>query len=175
MRRGGNPLSSCRTTQPRASSTLLRQDGRATYRNMGKRVTPPEAAELLKQGWRYIDVRSVQEFDAGHPLGALNVPLLHMHDGRMVGNSDFQKVIEANFAKEEPLVVGCKMGGRSLQAATLMEAAGFTKVVDVRGGFAGERDPYGRVSVPGWVDSGLAVATQPAPGASYEELATKAR
>lgn len=141
---------------------------------MGKRVTPPEAAELLKQGWRYIDVRSVPEFEAGHPEGALNVPLLHMENGRMVGNPEFQRVIEANFKKDEPLVIGCKMGGRSLQAATLMEAAGFTSVVDVRGGFAGERDPYGRVSVAGWVDSGLPVATAAAPGSAYAELAKKA-
>jgi rhodanese-related sulfurtransferase len=137
---------------------------------MGKRVTPPEAADLLKQGWRYVDVRSAQEFDAGHPQGAFNVPLLHLINGRMIGNPDFQRVIEANFKKDESLVVGCKMGGRSLQAATLMESAGFTHVVDVRGGFSGERDPYGRVTVAGWADSGLPVSTQPALGASYDEL-----
>jgi len=140
---------------------------------MGKRVTPPEAAELLKQGWRYVDVRSTQEFEAGHPQGALNVPLLHMQNGRMIGNPDFQRVIEANFTKGEPLVIGCKMGGRSLQAATLMESAGFTQLVDVRGGFSGEKDPYGRVSVAGWADSGLPIATKAEPGASYEELSKK--
>jgi rhodanese-related sulfurtransferase len=141
---------------------------------MGKRVTPPEAAELLKQGWRYLDVRSTQEFEAGHPEGALNVPLLHMQNGRMIGNPDFQSVVEGNFAKADPLVIGCKMGGRSLQAATFMEAAGFTQVVDVRGGFSGEKDPYGRVSVAGWADAGLPVSTKAAPGASYEELQKKA-
>jgi len=140
---------------------------------MGKRVTPPEAAELLKQGWRYVDVRSTQEFEAGHPQGALNVPLLHMQNGRMIGNPDFQRVIEANFIKGEPLVIGCKMGGRSLQAATLMESTGFTQLVDVRGGFSGEKDPYGRVSVAGWADSGLPIATKAEPGASYEELSKK--
>jgi len=82
-------------------------------------------------------------------------------------------VMEANFAKEDQLVLGCKMGGRSLQAATLLEAAGYTNIVDVRGGFAGERDPYGRVSVPGWADSGLPVSTSPAEGATYAELEKK--
>ena len=142
---------------------------------MPKRVTPPEAAELLKQGWRYIDVRSIPEFEAGHPEGALNVPLLHLEGGRMVGNPAFQAVVEANFNKDEQLVVGCKMGGRSLQAATLLEAAGYTNVVDVRGGFAGERDPYGRVLVAGWADSGLPVATQAKAGAAYSELEKKAK
>ena len=140
---------------------------------MPKRVTPPEAAELLKQGWRYVDVRSVPEFDAGHPEGAVNVPLLHVQDGRMVGNPAFQAVMEANFSKGDQLVVGCKMGGRSLQAATLLEAAGYTSVVDVRGGFAGERDPYGRVLVAGWADSGLPISTKPKPGAAYSELEKK--
>lgn len=140
---------------------------------MPKRVTPPEAAELLKQGWRYVDVRSIPEYEAGHPDGALNVPLLHMQNGRMIGNPEFGKVMEANFKKDDQLVVGCKMGGRSLQAATLLEAAGFTNVVDVRGGFSGERDPYGRVLVPGWADSGLPVATTAAPGATYAELEKK--
>lgn len=143
-------------------------------RGMPKRVTPLEAADLLKQGWRYIDVRSIPEFDAGHPEGAVNVPLLHMQNGRMVGNPDFQRVMESNFGKDAHLVVGCKMGGRSLQAATLLEAAGYSNVVDVRGGFSGERDPYGRVSVPGWADSGLPVSTKAAEGASYEELEKKA-
>ncbi|MCG5053493.1 MAG: rhodanese-like domain-containing protein [Myxococcales bacterium] len=142
---------------------------------MPKRVTPPEAAELMKQGWRYLDVRSVPEFEAGHPEGALNVPLLHMQNGRLIGNPDFQSVVEGLFAKDDPLVVGCKMGGRSLQAATLMEAAGFTQIVDVRGGFAGERDPYGRVTVPGWADSGLPVSTASPEGSAYAELAAKVK
>ncbi len=140
---------------------------------MPKRVTPPEAAELLKQGWRYIDVRSIPEYEAGHPEGALNVPLLHMQNGRMIGNPAFGQVMEANFKKDDQVVVGCKMGGRSLQAATLLEAAGFTNVVDVRGGFSGERDPYGRVLVPGWADSGLPVTTTSAPGTTYAELEKK--
>ena len=67
---------------------------------MAKRVSPPEAAELLKQGWRYVDVRSIPEFEEGHPQGAANVPLLHMQGGRMVPNPDFQPVIEANFPKD---------------------------------------------------------------------------
>lgn len=137
---------------------------------MPKRVTPPEAAQLLAQGWRYVDVRSIPEFAAGHPEGASNVPLLHQQGGRMVPNPDFQRVMEAAFPKDAQLVIGCKAGGRSLQAATLLEAAGYTNVVDMRGGFSGERDAMGRVTCAGWQDSGLSVSTNAAPGASYDEL-----
>ena len=61
---------------------------------MVKRVLPTEAAELLQQGWVYLDVRSVPEFDQGHPAGALNIPLLHVQGGRMAPNADFQRVLD---------------------------------------------------------------------------------
>jgi rhodanese-related sulfurtransferase len=136
---------------------------------MGKRVSPPEAAELIKQGWRYVDVRSIPEFDGGHPQGAANVPLLHMQGGRMAPNPEFLRVMQANYPKDSQLVLGCKAGPRSAQAAALLEAAGYTSVVDMRGGFGGERDAFGRVSVPGWAAAGLPVETV-TPGQSYAEL-----
>jgi rhodanese-related sulfurtransferase len=139
---------------------------------MAKRVSPPEAADLLKQGWRYVDVRSIPEFDEGHPQGAANVPLLHMKAGRMAPNPDFQRVMEANFPKDSQLVVGCKAGGRSAQAAALLEASGYTSVVDMRGGFHGERDPLGRTNTPGWLEAGLPVE-KVTPGQAYADLETK--
>ena len=114
---------------------------------MVKRVTPVEAEALLQDGWTYLDVRSIPEFEASHPTGAANIPLLHMQGGRMAPNPDFQEVVTSSYPKDTKLVVGCKAGGRSLQAATLLEAAGYTNVVDMRGGFHGERDNFGRVAV----------------------------
>jgi rhodanese-related sulfurtransferase len=140
---------------------------------MVKRVTPPEAAELLASGWTYLDVRSIPEFDGGHPAGAANVPLLHLANGRMSPNADFQKVIAANFPPDSKLVVGCKVGGRSLQAAALLEAAGYTSVVDMRGGYAGERDGMGRVTCAGWLESKLPVETAAPPEKTYAELSKK--
>jgi rhodanese-related sulfurtransferase len=141
---------------------------------MVKRVTPVEADALLKEGWTYLDVRSIPEFDAGHPAGAANVPLLHQTGGRMAPNPAFQSVVEGNYAKDAKLVVGCKMGGRSMQAASLLEAAGFTSVVDMRGGFSGERDNLGRVACAGWAESGLPVESACAPGKTYAELEKRA-
>jgi rhodanese-related sulfurtransferase len=139
---------------------------------MPKRVTPPEAADLLKQGWRYVDVRSVPEFDEGHPQGAANVPLLHLQGGRMSPNPDFQRVMETNYPKDAQLVIGCKSGGRSAQAAALLEAAGYTQVVDMKGGYHGERDAMGRVATPGWAAAGLPTE-QATPGQSYADLSAK--
>jgi rhodanese-related sulfurtransferase len=141
---------------------------------MVKRVLPPEAADLLKEGWTYLDVRSIPEFEQGHPVGATNIPLLHYQGGRMAPNPDFQRVVEGTFPKETRLVIGCKSGGRSLQAAGLLAAAGYTEIVDLRGGFGGERDGMGRVSSPGWADAGLPVTTEAEPGKTYKDLAAKA-
>lgn len=140
---------------------------------MVKRVTPPEAAELMKEGWTYVDVRSIPEFEAGHPPGALNVPLMHFENGRMTPNRDFQAVMTAQFAKDAKLVVGCKAGGRSLQAAGLLESAGYTSVVDMRGGFHGERDNMGRVACAGWAESNLPVEDQAPPDHAYAALSQK--
>jgi rhodanese-related sulfurtransferase len=140
---------------------------------MPKRVAPKEAAALVAEGWTYLDVRSIPEFEQGHPAGAANIPLLHFQNGRMTPNPDFQRVVEASFAKDAKVVVGCKAAGRSLQAATLMEAAGYTNVVDMRGGFHGERDGFGRASIPGWEAEGLPVETTATPDKTYETLSKK--
>ena len=140
---------------------------------MVKRVTPPEAAVLLAEGWSYLDVRSIPEFEGGHPTVAANVPLLHFENGRMAPNPDFQRVVTSNFAKDAKIVVGCKAGGRSLQAAGLLEAAGYTSVVDMRGGFHGEHDEMGRVACAGWAESNLPVETSAPVEKTYAALAGK--
>jgi len=140
---------------------------------MVKRVTPPEAAALITEGWNYLDVRSIPEFEGGHPVGAANVPLLHQTNGRMSPNGDFEKVVAANFPRDAKIVVGCKAGGRSLQAAALLEAAGYTSVVDMRGGFHGEHDGMGRVTCAGWLESKLPVETTAPADKTYATLSQK--
>jgi rhodanese-related sulfurtransferase len=137
---------------------------------MAKQVSVIAAAGLMREGWCYLDVRSIPEFEAGHPEGATNVPWAHVQAGRMVSNPDFHAVMAACFAPDDKLLVGCKTSGRAAQAAALLEAAGFAHVLHVRGGYAGEKDPFGRALAPGWVDAGLPVAKQAAPGHTYADL-----
>jgi rhodanese-related sulfurtransferase len=134
-----------------------------------KRVSPDEALALMqKEGYVYLDVRSVPEFEAGHPEGAYNVPLLDMGPQGMTPNPAFLDVVKAHFPPEARLVVGCKAGGRSLRAATLLESNGYTQVVDQRAGFDGSGEP-------GWSHRGLPVSKTAAPERRYAELAAKAR
>jgi len=134
-----------------------------------KAVTPQEAAELLTQGYVYVDVRSEPEFEQGHPEGALNVPLLHASPVGLAPNPEFLDVMNAAFGKGEALVIGCKAGGRSKKAVDALAAAGFTNLVDQTAGFDAGRDAFGR-PLPGWSRSGLPVATGKPPGASYADV-----
>lgn len=134
---------------------------------MVKRVSPQEAKDLVdQQGYVYVDVRSIPEFDAGHPTGSFNVPLNHMGARGMTPNPDFMAVMEQAFPKDAKLVLGCKGGGRSLQAAGLLLQAGYTTVVDQRAGFDGHAEP-------GWRPAGLPVSTEALPDRTYESLKGK--
>ncbi len=136
-----------------------------------KRVSPKEAFDLMqKDGYVYVDVRSIPEFEAGHPEGAFNVPVLHLGPGGMKPNPDFLAVMEKHFARDAKIVVGCKAGGRSSRAASILESAGFTNVVDQRAGFDGAMDPMGRVVEPGWRPAGLPATTDAPPDHLYENL-----
>jgi rhodanese-related sulfurtransferase len=139
-----------------------------------KRVSPAEARDLIdKQGYVYIDVRSVPEFAAGHPQGAYNVPLMNMGPGGMAPNADFLAVMGA-FPKDAKLVVGCKAGGRSARAASMLESTGYTNVIDQRAGFEGAPDPAtGRIAEPGWRPAGLPVTADALPDRTYEALKAK--
>jgi rhodanese-related sulfurtransferase len=123
-----------------------------------------------KEGFAYVDVRSVPEFQAGHPTGAFNVPLMHMGPAGMAPNPEFLDVMKKVFPADAKLVVGCKAGGRSARAAALLESAGYTNVVDQRAGFEGTHDPATGGAEPGWRPAGLPVSREAAPGHDYEGL-----
>jgi rhodanese-related sulfurtransferase len=105
-----------------------------------KEVNPKEAYELMQNDpeYIYLDVRSTMEFEDGHPVGAVNVPIMNFTPG--FGMSP----------KDAKLVIGCKSGGRSAQACVIMEKMGYTNVANVRGGFVGAVDQMGRLVEPGW-------------------------
>ena len=142
-----------------------------------KQVDVKTAHQLLaEQDHAYVDVRSIPEFQEGHPAGASNVPLLH-HDpqsGQMQPNPEFLAVMQANYAPETKLLIGCQMGGRSSQAGQILLAAGYQDVANVVGGFGGARDRMtGQVISEGWADAGLPVDQDTPPGSGYEELRQK--
>jgi len=139
-------------------------------------VTPQQAHDLLTADPDavYIDVRTEREFVNGHPAGAVNIPVAFPDPARgMMMNADFVKVVEANFAHDKQIIVGCQAGPRSNAAAGLLQHAGFQDVSNMLGGFGGMRDQMGNVNAPGWVASGLPVSNDNGEGVSYASLKLK--
>jgi rhodanese-related sulfurtransferase len=139
-----------------------------------KPVSPAEAAQLLEEGALYLDVRSEPEFAEGHVPGALNVPLLHQRPGGMQENPEFLKVVEAAFAKDEKLVIGCKSGGRSRRAAKMLAQAGYSELSEMVAGFDGGRDAFGR-ALPGWNKQNLPIEAGAPSGQAYEDVKVRQR
>lgn len=77
-------------------------------------------------GLTLIDVRNADEHAMGHIGGSLLLPLgeLEEHLERL------------DALKQSPLVVYCQLGGRSLQACSVLKGVGFGQVRNLRGGFA---------------------------------------
>jgi rhodanese-related sulfurtransferase len=139
-----------------------------------QRVPPAEAKRLMdEEGYVYVDVRTEGEYAAGHPVGAHNVPVMHSAGGGMAPNPDFLAVAGKLYAKDAKLVLGCRSGARSMRAAEMLIAAGYTNVIDQRAGFDGPRDNFGKLVEAGWGPAGLPVETATA-GASWGELKAKA-
>jgi len=138
------------------------------------RISPQEASAKLAEGWTYVDVRTTEEFEAGHPPGAVNVPLMHAGPGGFVPNPDFVRVMTAAFPTDAKLVLGCKSGGRSARAAQALAGAGFESVLDQRAGWDGTRNPFGQVTEPGWSRAGLPVEEGQPEGRSWDALKTRA-
>ena len=84
--------------------------------------------ELIKSGkYTVIDVRTREEYDAGHIQGALNFDYY---------NDDFEEKIEAELKdKDKPYIVYCRSGMRSLYSAEILEELGYTNVTNMKGGF----------------------------------------
>ena len=139
------------------------------------RVSPAEAhAKMKDEAFTYVDVRTEEEFAAGHPEGAVNVPVLRTCPTGMEPNPEFLSVMESAFAKDAAIIVGCKMGGRSARAAQALAGAGFTRVLDQRAGWDGTRGTFGEVTEPGWSRAALPTETGYPEDRSYAALRTKA-
>lgn len=138
------------------------------------RVSPTEAKRLIdEEGYVYVDVRSVPEFEAEHPVGAFNVPLMNQGPAGMTPNNEFLSVMSKAFPRESKLVLGCKGGNRSMRAANVLAQQGWTNLADQRAGFDAARDAFGQVTEPGWKAAGLPV--EPGDGGERSYASLKSR
>ncbi|RZC45023.1 hypothetical protein C5167_037967 [Papaver somniferum] len=107
----------------------------AASTNVTKSVHVSEAHALVQAGHHYLDVRSAEEFTAGHPPGAVNVPYLFKYGDDSTKNPNFVEEVSKLFKEDAEIVVGCLKGIRSLKAAADLSNAGFKNLTDVAGGY----------------------------------------
>ena len=133
-----------------------------------KRIDPEEARELLDSGesYTYLDVRSEEEFAQGHVPGAVNIPVATSNPlgPGLVANPDFNKQVAAQLDKDSKIITACLRGGRSLKAAMMLTAEGYTGIVDMLGGYDAELDAVGNVVVEGWARRGFPTTTEDVDG-----------
>jgi len=101
------------------------------WKNAGKeidvvhRITAEQLEkQCIEKKQIIIDVRKVSEFESEHLLEAINIPL----------NVLINHLSE--FPKDEPFILHCAGGYRSMIAASMLKQKGFDNLVDVIGGFA---------------------------------------
>ena len=90
-----------------------------------RQVNPEEAAAMMESETDYIllDVRTRQEYEQGHIPGAICVP------NETIGSEE----IPALPHREQLILVYCRSGNRSKQAAQKLADLGYTNVVEFGG------------------------------------------
>jgi rhodanese-related sulfurtransferase len=89
-----------------------------------RQIDIQEGLELYQEGTFTLDVRTPEEFQAGHIPGATLIPLSEL-------------AARANeLPQDEPILIYCRSGNRSLQALNLLENAGFQGLTSMDGGFS---------------------------------------
>lgn len=93
--------------------------------------------EIKGDSVQLLDVRTPQEYDEGHIAGALNIN---------VQSDDFQQMAENELSKNSTILVYCRSGRRSIDAAEKLTKLGY-KVINLKGG------------IIEWKEDGLPVTT----------------
>lgn len=85
-----------------------------------------EATQLInREDALVLDVREPAEYAKGHVLGSKNVPL---------GDVE-RRAAEFDKHKAKPVILVCESGSRSARALDALRGRGFTRVVNLSGGF----------------------------------------
>ncbi len=91
----------------------------------GAKVSHFQATQYMNQGKTLVlDVRSAEEFAAGHLPNAKNIPLPELAE----------RVKELEKSKSNVVITVCASGVRSASATAVLGKAGFTQVFSLEGG-----------------------------------------
>ena len=124
-----------------------------------KHLQPKEAWDYLQQcpDALFVDVRmEIESLYVGRPPGVVNVPWYEYPDLMPNAHKFAEAVAREASGKDQPVLLICRSGKRTLDAGQALEAAGFGKVINIVPGFEGELDEqFQRSSLSGWRFDGL--------------------
>ena len=125
---------------------------------MIENLSPQQAWDLLQENSKavLIDVRTkIEHAFIGHPLGAIHIAWKEAPDWQI--NPEFvAEVIQAVPDRASPILLLCRSGQRSLEAAKALENAGYQQLVNIENGFEGALDSNNhRGNLSGWRFCGL--------------------
>jgi rhodanese-related sulfurtransferase len=98
---------------------LIPQKGDSQSSVTAPKLSMQKIQNDVASGAELLDVRTAEEYAAGHINGARNLPLQNIQAGQM-----------PNATKDKTVYVYCRSGNRSAQAKTILEKSGYT-VVDL--------------------------------------------
>jgi len=84
------------------------------------------AKGIAQKNVRVIDVRTPEEYQAGHIDNAENIDYYDQEN--------FKKAF-MEFDKDDPIYIYCRSGGRSQKAGEILKQLGFTNLYDLEGGY----------------------------------------
>jgi len=120
---------------------------------MIENLTPQQSWDLMQSDSSaiMIDVRTKMEHTfLGRPLNAVHVPWKEAPEWLL--NAAFVAQVEQLVTdKSAPVLLLCRSGVRSLEAASALESAGYTHLINILDGFEGALDDNKhRGNISGW-------------------------
>lgn len=106
------------------ASSIAADTPRLQQAELIKRIDAKDASMVI------VDVRSPEEFAAGHVPGAINLPYAHMP----------ARLTELAAYSDKDIVLYCESGVRTQQAIARMRENGFTRLFHLDGDMAKWRD-----------------------------------
>ncbi len=113
-------LFNIRTAGILLASAAILADFSSLNKVMANEIADSETIrKYITQGALVVDVRTPEEFNAGHYKGSINIPL-----------AELERNIKLFGDREKPIVVYCRTGNRSGKAKTILEKYGYKKVIN---------------------------------------------
>ena len=106
------------------------------YIRKGAKITNSQATKIINKGkTAIIDIRDQKQYQAGHILNAVHVPLTSLQE----------RIQKLEKFKGQPIIIVDESGKESDKAASILKKEGFSQIHILKGGMTG------------WVGEGLPV------------------